>query len=471
MYVNLYMYSTLNIEINSHNNSKINDWISNYLYKLLGVKFNVFNNEKGLRVFKIESSNKRIIFDNFEPEFYLFGTNKNLNCQLWDSKSENFTGIIDDCIPMPTSKTVSKIFSSQNNETNIISYDIPGLIYWNLNRLEEINTKYLDKFGRFQCEASHAFKFNYLSRPIVDEWLYILKQVFYRVWPELSFKKSEFKIIISHDVDRPSRYDFKKGFEFYKYLLGYFYKGRFDDFKNLLISHLPNNRKNIAPNDPFNSFDWLMQLSESHGLKSVFYFIAGGNNKLDADYSINDPKIVQLMKNISSRGHEIGIHPSFECFNDLNKLSHEVENLKEVLEINGIKQKNIGGRMHYLRWSHPSTLQILENCGLEYDSSLGYSDHIGFRCGTSYEFNPINPVSGETLKIRLKPLHIMDVSITDDKIIDEENYENIINSCKKIIFACEKCKGDVNLLWHNNNLKCKDSRKLYKNLIDLCFRI
>ena len=94
------------------------------------------------------------------------------------------------------------------NGNHVIHYDIPGLVYWMLARVEEIGREDLDAHGRFPATSSHAYKYGYLERPIIDEWLHVLGQVIQRQWPSLKFKNHSFEIKVSHDVDRPSRSGF-----------------------------------------------------------------------------------------------------------------------------------------------------------------------------------------------------------------------------------------------------------------------
>src|SRR5690606_19318473 len=90
-----------------------------------------------------------------------------------------------------------------------IGYDILGLVYWMLNRIEEIGRTDLDRHGRFPATASHAYKHDYLERPVVDEWLHVLGQVMRKTWPEIELKHHAFSMKVSHDVDSPSLYSFK----------------------------------------------------------------------------------------------------------------------------------------------------------------------------------------------------------------------------------------------------------------------
>ena len=51
-----------------------------------------------------------------------------------------------------------------------------------LCRIEEIGRSDLDEHKRFPASESHAFKHNYLDRPVVDEWMHVLGQVIRMRW-------------------------------------------------------------------------------------------------------------------------------------------------------------------------------------------------------------------------------------------------------------------------------------------------
>ena len=64
----------------------------------------------------------------------------------------------------------------------------------------------------------------------------------------------------------------------------------------------------------------------------------------------------------------------------------EFERLISVAEEEGICQDVWGGRQHYLRWEAPTTWRAWEEAGLDYDSTLTFADHAGFRCGVCFEY-------------------------------------------------------------------------------------
>ncbi len=52
---------------------------------------------------------------------------------------------------------------------------------------------------------------------------------------------------------------------------------------------------------------------------------------------------------------------------------------------------------------------------MSYDSTLGYADHAGFRCGTCFEYPAFDPVADKQLNLRIRPLIAMECSVTADR--------------------------------------------------------
>jgi hypothetical protein len=335
-----------------------------------------------------------------------------------------------------------------------------------LTRQEELGRTDLDNHGRFPATSSHAYKYGYLERPIVDEWLHILGQVIELTWPGISLKQHQFSMKVSHDVDSPSLYAFKSWKTIASMMVGHAVK-RYDlrAFFNAPLVRLANKNK-LQLADPFNTFNWLMDVSEANNLVSAFYFICGRTSTMDADYEIEHPVIRSLMRNIHERGHEIGLHPSYSTYQKPELIAHEMSRLRTVLAEENIQQISIGGRMHYLRWEQPTTLQACNDAGMSYDSTLGYADHPGFRCGSCFEYPAFNPVTQKILNLRVRPLIVMECSVMDDAYLGLGSTHAAQCKFLELKDKCRNVKGCFNLLWHNsyfaNNSRL---RKIYQNVI------
>ncbi|MFG7340775.1 polysaccharide deacetylase family protein [Stutzerimonas stutzeri] len=391
-------------------------------------------------------------------------SDSDLPCTEWNATAEGWRTALPGCLPMPgaASPVVPLITATVNGWH--VDYDILGLTYWMLNRIEEIGRTDLDNHGRFPATASHAYKHNYLERPVVDEWLHVLGQVISKTWPGIELKQHTFSMKVSHDVDAPSRYGFANAKGLLRAIAGDVLKR--GDFKNPLRAPWIrlNSRETIHPSDPFNTFEWIMNLSDQHGLTSAFYFICGRTSNLDADYELEHPAIRALMRRIHERGHEIGLHPSYNTYQHPQMIAVEAQRLRKIAAEEDIEQAQWGGRMHYLRWEQPTTLRAWAEAGMDYDSTLGYADRPGFRCGTCFEYSAFDPEARELLKIRVRPLVVMDCTVTATRYLGlgiGEEAERKINSLKE---TCLRVGGCFTVLWHNSELKGFGARRLYASI-------
>lgn len=438
-------------------------WLEALLSERYGNKWIVSDGPSCLEL-RLCGGHGSIIFDDLCAAFT--SSYSEIPFSKWNAEDEGWVSAIGGPLPMPGVASVKFPLIEKIKNSYIVHYDILGFTYWMLTRIEEIGRTDLDCHSRFPGEASHAFKHGYLNRPVVDEWLAILGQVIKRQWPSIPIKRRRFSIKVSHDVDQPSRYAFKKWSTIGWAMAGHLVKrGDVRAFFNAPLIKLMTRDKLLSA-DPFNTFDWLMGLSDANNLKSAFYFISGRTHKLrDADYDLDHPVIRKLMKSIHQQGHEVGLHPSYETYKDPNALKSEANKLKRVCEEEGIVQERWGGRMHYLRWEQPSTLNAWENIGFDYESSLGYADKPGFRCGTCHEYPAFDPVAQKLLMIRIRPLVVMECSVIDRNYLGLGVSEEAADLIQLLKSRCKLVGGTFTLLWHNSYLVTPDLKFMYKNII------
>ncbi len=139
--------------------------------------------------------------------------------------------------------------------------------------------------------------------------------------------------------------------------------------------------------------------------------MTGDKSKYDSGYEFDD-NLFKIIREIKARGFELGFHPSYYTFEDYNKFAMEKENLDGI-----IKSKKYGGRQHYLRFTIGKSLNIWEEMGLQYDSSLGYAEEEGFRCGTSHPYKLYDFEKDEEGQLIEIPLIVMDVTLKNYKKI------------------------------------------------------
>lgn len=441
-------------------NKSIIDWLKVIFSERFGIDVTLrMLNEQRLE-FSLIGEPGSIIFDQVQPLF--FEQNKEIPFSSWDVTCEGWESAISKPIPAPGLEPPPGNLIEVCCDGFVIHYDIPGLVYWMLSRQEEVNSEEFDKFGRFPASASHAYQYDYLNRPVVDEWLFVLRQVIVKNWPDKVLISQEFSIKVSHDVDVPASYTFRSWKSIVRISLGHLIKRRDLGAFFRTIRLVVDKRVSLDEVDPVNTFSWIMDVSEKNNISSAFYFICGRTNALfDADYEIEHPAIVKLLKEINRRGHEIGLHPSFESWKSPDIIKSEGKRLKTICERAGIVQNTWGGRMHYLRWRHPITMYGWIDAKFDYDSTLGYADHAGFRCGTCFEYPAIDPVTKLSVDLRLRPLIVMECTVIDNIYMGLGETDEAYRKMLELKKTCKSVGGCFSILWHNNRLITNESKKIY----------
>lgn len=440
------------------------DWLALILEERFGYVFTLRQGQSGLKLSLANMSQDYILFPKLEEAFHL--SRSDFPCSRWDAAEFGWVSILEQPLPAPCVSKLPEPLIEEKKDHFVINYDILGLTYWMLNRIEEIGRTDLDSHDRFPATASHAYRNGYLERPIVDEWLHILGQVIQKQWPELEIKTHQFSIKLSHDVDIPSRYGFSSPKAMLKSMAGDIVKRR--DLKGALTAPLVrfNSQSRLHPLDSFNTFNWIMDQSEQNNLTSAFYFICGRTDTTkDANYEPEHPAIRNLMRQIYNRGHEIGLHPSYNSFQTPSIIELEANRLRKVMQEENIQQDILGGRMHYLRWEHPTTLQAWNDAGMSYDSTLGYADRPGFRCGTCFEYPAFNPISQKTLKVRVRPLIAMECSIMDNGYLGLGLTKKALEKFLELKYICSEVQGTFTLLWHNSTFINPKQREIYTYIL------
>jgi peptidoglycan/xylan/chitin deacetylase (PgdA/CDA1 family) len=338
-----------------------------------------------------------------------------------------------------------------------LDVDLFGGCFFYLSRIEEVVRKDRDRHSRFPGASSLSVRLGLLHRPIVDEYVEVLWACLQALWPTLRRRPRTFRQNLTHDVDL-LRYSLIRA------VAGNLKRRKLVPAAESFIRGLSIKAGQRA--DPYDTFQAIMDLSESIGVSSAFYFITQWTHPIhDFGYVFDRPGTRALLRSISTRGHEIGLHGSYNSYADGEQLAREFATLKRVCSAAGVRQERWGGRQHFLRWRTPDTFQNWQDAGLDYDSTLGYADAAGFRCGTCHQFPAFNVETGQTLRVIERPLIAMEGTVMD------ASYQNLgattaaLDRFKALKDVCRYYDGEFTLLWHNNRLVDQREIVLYSTLI------
>ncbi len=440
-------------------------WLLLVLHERFGHSFTLTLDPRGRLYLSLQNASGTIVFDALEPYFFTPGSG--LPYSEWDALSEGWTPILGMSLPAPGVAGLSSPLIEQVPEGFTVHYDILGLTYWMLSRQEEVGRNDLDQHCRFPATSSHAYEHGYLGRPVVDEWLDILRQVINRQWPGLELKQHNPRTLVSCDVDSPYLPYSQSFMSTARVVLGDLLKRKSLKAGRQNLQRYIGVRRADYSLDPYvAAIDWIMDVNERVGNRVAFYFIPEHlDHAYDSNYCLDEPVLRNLLKSIYSRGHEIGLHSSYTSYKNTGQIDRELEIMRNALVSEGICQQVAGGRQHYLRWEVPTTACNLDAAGLIYDTTLGYADRPGFRCGTCFEYPMFDPVRGRALSLRQRPLVLMESSVIDMAYMGLGYTEDALKYMHLIKERCCQVGGDFTLLWHNSNFRCDKDKEFYLEMI------
>jgi len=306
------------------------------------------------------------------------------------------------------------------------------------------------------------------NTPAVD---YLEKQIFNSILNTCKKLKSplvlksfwpygkKFAVCLTHDVD-----EVRKTYQYITRSLRCIKNRDLNCLKNQFMTLL----QKIKGKEPYWTFEDIISMERKLGVRSTFFFL-NENAKVNIfdpstwrhygrKFNIKDPKVVNLIRSLHSGGWEVGLHGSFYSYKDAEKLKREKEILEEVLG-----DKIHGTRQHNLNLSIPETWKYHEEIGLEYDTTLGFNDRIGFRWGTSFPFCPLDKEGRRVMKLLEIPLIIEDIALF--------SYNDPWREFIKIVNEVERCGGVLTLLWHHSVFNCVEFpgwAEMYKKIVEYC---
>jgi hypothetical protein len=259
----------------------------------------------------------------------------------------------------------------------------------------------------------------------------------------------EAKFTLSHDVDAVSKtlpIRLKQGaFNLFN-SLSYLRKG---NFKKSILKFGDSFRM-LFGNEDWWVFDKLIEMEDKAAIKAVYHFYGDDRPKslqrwlMDPSYDTSDPRLKKLFEKLKKEGHEIGLHPTFDCWNDSVLLRRQ----KQLLEKNaGVEIKKC--RQHWLRFSWQDTWRAQTKASIQVDSTLMFNDRSGFRNSTAISWSPWNLVEHKQHELKCTTSVLMDSHLYD---YQNFRFSERIDQIKSWTNECKSVYGECSLLWHPHTL-------------------
>jgi len=342
--------------------------------------------------------------------------------------------------------------SSSFVENGVFGFDIFEAIFFHISRYEmyNINKELLNDRGMLKEDQMLLVKNGLEKIPIVDQ----LVESFL-VANGISPNQFSTRYVITHDIDHIRKYD--GNLSIIKKSLGHIKRNRISEIPSTLQQY---KESKANAKDPYDVFaEMLLDVEDIE--KHIFYLV-GGTTKFDTPIPFDDPIFRESIRLAKERNYTIGIHPSYDCWKSEEQFSKQHHKLESEI---GMKINM--SRQHYLHFSFPETLEILENQKIEIDSSMGFTQRIGFSCGTGFIYKMYNLSQEKSSSVHQLPLVVMDSSLLKEAKEDSSNFSTLLveflqenSNNNQITFNFHNSRFDDMLLYDI------DLWKMYRSLIN-----
>jgi hypothetical protein len=338
----------------------------------------------------------------------------------------------------------------ETSRTADLPFDIFAASFYMVSRYEEYLKFQPDEFGRFRSSDSLAVKNGFPGIPVVDFWVKELAKALVKKFQTLTFKRNEYKALLTLDIDEPFAY------------LGKNIAGNIGGFLHDITSKSKSASHRLTclaggEKDPYDIFDYMTETGVREKADIKFFIPAGDHSEFDKNPSWKNEKYRNLITGIAEK-FSTGIHPSFKGSTDLKSFKTEFHRLRTILK----KDFHLS-RFHYLKISMPVSYRNINNSGIREDYSMGYPDEPGFRAGIARPFRFYDVVDDKITDLRIFPFQIMDITLKEHKKLNSGGAKDII---RNLIQQTKKAGGLFISIWHNTSLldtpECRQWREVFE---------
>ena len=168
---------------------------------------------------------------------------------------------------------------------------------------------------------------------------------------------------------------------------------------------------------------------------------------------------MKLLKSLSGK-HSMGLHPSYESFNNKEKINIEKKRLEDTLE-----KKILAARCHFLRINFPRTYRNFIKAGLSDDYTMIYASQPGFRTGLCMPYKWFDLERNKQTSLTTHTSVVMEGTLRDyNKLTADEALEISLGLMNEV----KKFGGEFISIFHNDSFTSKQKQwiKVYKSILD-----
>ncbi|MCS6935071.1 MAG: polysaccharide deacetylase family protein [Chitinophagales bacterium] len=356
-------------------------------------------------------------------------------------------------IPIAEHENLKGFFTVSERST--LPFDLFATAFYLVTCYAEYLPGRVDKFGRYRASQSMNYKAGFLEEPMVNMYAEYLKKVLRSRYNGLSFPERRFTYIPTFDVDMAFCY---RGKGFQRNFGGAIRDLVMNDFKSFTDRFLVLFR---GKKDPFDTFDYLLEVCERDGHRPVFFFLMADLSRYDKCVPHTYEPYREIIRRVAAKA-DVGIHLSYQSHKH-NKIEKE-----EISRLEDIIGKSVTlNRFHYLRFDTPRSQIRVIDYGITDDYSMGYGPHPGFRAGICTPYYLFNLYTNTRENIRIHPIAFMDSTLIQYK---KMNYRQGLERIRKIVNSVKEVNGTCYALWHNDTFIERKQYRGWRNVFETISR-
>jgi hypothetical protein len=282
---------------------------------------------------------------------------------------------------------------------------VASALFW-ITAYEETLIRERDEVGRIPQRRLTLLRERLMTRALVDEYCELVVRWLDMLGTPATSKAAPFRAALTHDVDsgigvRGLRQHVDHGIRTL--------------FREIIRQRRPWTGllgagqwtlRGLGLLRETTMFRDIVALDAEFGFRSFFFLMANGTHPRDATYDVGSPAVRRVIAAIREAGADIGLHVGLNAHGAPDRLRSEWEALRRA-----DPEARPVARSHYLAFFPPVTWRHLSALGFTADSTMGFSRHIGFRCGTCRAFKPYDVERHEILPIWELPMSVMDIDL------------------------------------------------------------
>ncbi|OPY69596.1 MAG: hypothetical protein A4E57_01081 [Syntrophorhabdaceae bacterium PtaU1.Bin034] len=354
-----------------------------------------------------------------------------------------------------------------------LGFDAVSAVFSLISCEEERAACRTDELGRHVIGDSLFARLKLYDRPLANTYIEVLRRKIEEVSPARHVpEKAPFAIALSHDVDTLSRYSVTA---FRNNLVSALHSREFASRTKLAayagVSLAAAAFKYVLRPRDARFLDEFCTLESTYGARSTFFLLpprVHSASRLDEPHSYSEKVVygkrwhefAHAIRMVKDSGWEIGLHAGIGSFCDPLLLDRQRKALETI----------VGGRIwsvrhHLLQFNANDTWEAQERVRIEYDSTYGFNDHVGFRSCFCHPYKPFSLTKKREINVWEIPLVIQDKAL----FRMGGSYEEMLDTCLRALKEVQKWGGVAALLWHSDAVRVRRYPRLfdlYRSLLE-----